>query len=142
MILLVEDNVDDVVFMKRAVSNSGIRQTMNVATDGETAIDWLGGTGMYADRRKFPLPSLIFLDLKMPGKSGLDVLAWIRSQDRLKNLLVLILTTSREDRDVDRAYGLGANSFLVKPGDLTELSELMDRVKRYWLENPQLVVSR
>lgn len=140
MILLVEDNADDVVFMKRAISNSGIREQMGVASDGETAIGWLGGSGKYGDRNRYPLPSLVFLDLKMPGKSGLDVLKWIRSQDGLNTLLVLILTTSREDRDVDQAYRLGANSFLVKPGDLTGLNDLMDRVKRYWLENPQLVI--
>ena len=141
MILLVEDNTDDVVFMKRALLHSGIRQQMSVVSDGETAMDWLGGAGEYADRSRFPLPSLVFLDLKMPGKSGLDVLEWIRSQESLRTLLVLILTTSREDRDVDRAYRLGANSFLVKPGNLTGLNDLMDRVKRYWLENPQLVIS-
>lgn len=142
MILLVEDNMDDVLFMKRAVANSGIRQPLNVASNGDTAIEWLGGEGEYADRKEYPFPSLVFLDLKMPGTSGFDVLSWIRSQDRLKALLVLILSTSREDRDVSQAYRLGANSFLVKPGDIGGLNDLMGRVKNYWLENPQLAVSK
>lgn len=142
MILLIEDNPDDILFMKRALSHLGIDREMTVVESGEQAIAYLGGEGEYADRTKHPIPSLVFLDLKMPGKSGFDVLSWIRSQEELKTLLVLILSTSREDRDVDQAYRLGANSFLVKPGTLDGLDQLMIRVQNYWLKNPQLAIAR
>ena len=141
MILLIEDNLDDVLFMKRSLSHLGIADKMMVVESGEDAIAYLGGEGEYADREAHPMPVLIFLDLKMPGKSGFDVLSWIRSQEELKTLLVLVLSTSREDRDVDQAYRLGANSFLVKPGTLDGLDQLMSRVQTYWLQNPQLAIA-
>lgn len=141
MILLVEDNEDDIFFMQRAAKSSGIEATMVVAQNGQAAIDYLSGTGEYADRARFPYPTLIFLDLKMPLRSGLEVLEWIRTQPPLQTLLVLILTTSREESDVERAYRLGANSFLVKPPSIEELNDLMRLVKEYWLDNPQLAVA-
>lgn len=141
MILLVEDNEDDIFFMQRAVKSSGIEATMVVAQNGQAAIDYLSGTGEYADRARFPYPTLILLDLKMPLRSGLEVLEWIRTQPPLQTLLVLILTTSREESDVERAYRLGANSFLVKPPSIEELNDLMRLVKEYWLDNPQLAVA-
>lgn len=140
-ILLVEDNEDDVFFMQRAIRACGIEHHVEVVEDGQIAIDYFSGTGQYSDRQKFPLPFLIFLDLKMPRRPGLDVLQWIRAQPHLKTLLVLILTTSREDSDVQRAYELGVNSFLVKPPGADQLKELVALVKAYWLENPQLALA-
>ena len=140
-ILLVEDNEDDVFFMQRAIRACGIEHHVQVAEDGQVAIDYLSGTGQYKDRQKFPLPFLIFLDLKMPRRSGLDVLQWIRTQPHLKTMLVLILTTSREDSDVQRAYELGVNSFLVKPPGADQLKDLVALIKSYWLENPQLALA-
>ena len=140
-ILLVEDNEDDVFFMQRAIRSCGIEHHVQVAEDGQVAIDYLSGTGQYKDRQKFPLPFLIFLDLKMPRRSGLDVLQWIRTQPHLKTMLVLILTTSREDSDVQRAYELGVNSFLVKPPGADQLKDLVALIKSYWLENPQLALA-
>jgi len=140
-ILLVEDNEDDVFFMQRAIRACGIDHHVQVAEDGQVAIDYLSGTGQYKDRQKFPLPFLIFLDLKMPRRSGLDVLQWIRTQPHLKTMLVLILTTSREDSDVQRAYELGVNSFLVKPPGADQLKDLVALIKSYWLENPQLALA-
>lgn len=140
-ILLVEDNEDDVFFMQRAIRACGIDLEVQVAEDGQVAIDYLKGTGQYGDRQKFPLPFLIFLDLKMPRRPGLEVLQWIRSSPHLKTMLVLILTTSREDSDVQRAYELGVNSFLVKPPGADQLKELVSLVKSYWLENPQLALA-
>jgi CheY-like chemotaxis protein len=141
VILLVEDNEDDVFFMQRAVKASGIEAPIHVAMHGQEAIDYLSGANGYADRTKHPLPTLVFLDLKMPHKSGLEVLAWIRAQPALQTLLVLILTTSREESDVRRAYCLGVNSFLVKPPNASQLTDLMKLVRSYWLENPQLAIS-
>lgn len=140
-ILLVEDNEDDVFFMQRAVKGCGITQAMQVVRDGQAAIDYLSGAGHYNDRAAHPLPFLVFLDLKMPNKGGLDVLKWIRGQPALQQLLVLILTTSREDSDVKRAYALGVNSFLVKTPNANQLNELIKPVKAYWLDNPQLAIA-
>ena len=140
VILLAEDNSDDVFFMQRAAKASGITQPLHVAPHGQAVIDYLEGAGEYADREKFPLPFLLFLDLKMPHRSGLEVLQWIRQQPQFQTLLVLILTTSREETDVQRAYRLGANSYLVKPPNASQLTELIRLVKAYWLDNPQLAI--
>lgn len=140
VILLAEDNEDDVFFMERAVKTCGITHPLRVVRDGQAVIDYLSGSSEYSDRTAFPLPFLIFLDLKMPNKSGLEVLNWIRSQAAWQQLLVLILTTSREESDVRRAYALGVNSFLVKPPNANQLNELIKLVKAYWLDNPQLAI--
>ncbi|HVS53325.1 MAG TPA: response regulator [Opitutaceae bacterium] len=140
-ILLAEDNEDDVFFMLRAAKASGITHPIHVAPHGRAVVDYLDGAGEFADREKHPLPFLVFLDLKMPHKSGLEVLEWIRQQFSLQTMLVLVLTTSREESDVQRAYRLGANSFLVKPPNASQLTELMRLVRAYWIENPQLAVS-
>ena len=141
VILLAEDNEDDVFFMQRAAKAAGIVHPIHVAPHGQAAIDYLNGTNGYADRQKFPLPFLVFLDLKMPHKSGLEVLEWIRQQPHLQTLLVQILTTSREESDVQRAYRLGVNSFLVKPPNAAQLTDLMRLIRSYWLENPLLAMS-
>lgn len=140
-ILLAEDNEDDVFFMQRAAKACGITHPIHVAPHGQAVIDYLDGNNGYADRVKYPLPFLVFLDLKMPHKSGLEVLAWIRTQPQLQTILVLILTTSREESDVQRAYRLGVNSFLVKPPNASQLTDLIKLVKLYWLDNPQLAFS-
>jgi CheY-like chemotaxis protein len=140
-ILLAEDNEDDVFFMQRAAKACGITHPIHVAPHGQAVIDYLAGVNGYADRTRHPLPFLVFLDLKMPHKSGLEVLAWIRSQPHLQTILVLILTTSREESDVQRAYRLGVNSFLVKPPNASQLTDLIKLVKLYWLDNPQLAFS-
>ena len=140
-ILLAEDNDDDVFFMKRAAKAASIFHSIQVASNGQVAIDYLAGNHAFADREEHPLPFLVFLDLKMPQKSGLDVLQWIRGQPHLQTMLVLILTTSREESDVQRAYRLGVNAFLVKPPDAVQLTELMKLVRAFWIENPQLAFS-
>ena len=142
VILLAEDNEDDVFFMQRAIKSAGIANTLRIVRDGQAAIDYLSGTAEFADREAFPVPSVVFIDLKMPVKSGLEVLEWIRSQPTLDRLVALVLTTSREESDVKRAYALGANSYLVKPPDLGQLCTLMGLIRGYWLENPQLVLAR
>jgi CheY-like chemotaxis protein len=114
-ILLVEDNDDDVFFMRRAVARSGIECSLQIARDGQQAIDYLEGRGQYADRDKYPLPTLVFLDLKLPYIHGFEVLTWIREQPHLKDLCILILTSSPEERDRQRAAQLNAKAFYVKP---------------------------
>ncbi|MEO6035484.1 MAG: response regulator [Verrucomicrobiota bacterium] len=101
---------------------------------GQEAVDYLAGVGKYEDRAKHPLPSLIFLDLKLPFKHGLEVLQWIREQPFLDLVLVIVLTSSSEQRDIQQAYRLGARSFLVKPPATEMFLELMLSLKSYWVK--------
>ncbi len=133
-ILLVEDSEDDVFLMKRALKEANILNPLQIAVHGQHAIDYLAGTGKYADRVQHPLPSLIFLDLKLPFKHGFEVLQWIREQPGLAAILVIVLTSSSEERDIQQAYRLGARSFLVKPPTPEMLVELMLSLKNYWVK--------
>jgi CheY-like chemotaxis protein len=134
LILLVEDNEDDVFLMERAIQGAGIRNPMVVVPDGQEAINYLSGAGKYGDRTKFPLPAVVFLDLKLPLKSGHEVLQWIREREELQNIVVVVLTSSNEPSDVRRAYALGANSYLVKPPTPEQLVDMAKSFKWYWLE--------
>ena len=133
-ILLVEDNEDDVFLMTRALKGAHIVNPLHSVDDGQQAIDYLAGNGPFADREKHPFPAIVFLDLKLPLKSGLEVLQWIRNQSQFENLIVLVLTSSNEPSDLKRAYSLGANSYLVKPPTAVQLLELAKAFKWYWLE--------
>lgn len=115
MILLVEDNEDDVFLMKRAIKEARLSIPVHVIMDGQEAVDYLAGNGKYADRTKYPLPCCVFLDLKLPYKSGFEVFSWMREQPELKDIGVTILTSSPEERDRQRAAQLGANGYWVKP---------------------------
>lgn len=132
-ILLVEDDQDDVFIMQRALRLGKIANPLQVVRDGQEALDYLAGTGRYADRSQYPLPFLIFLDLKMPYLSGFEVLAWLRQQPLLEGIVVVVLTGSAEARDQDRAYALGARTYLVKPPTAKVLHEIFDSLKSYWL---------
>jgi CheY-like chemotaxis protein len=132
-ILLVEDNENDVIFMKRMMRVAQVNCPLRVVTNGQEAIDYLAGTAKFADRAQFPLPTLVLLDLKLPQKSGLEVLHWIRHNPAHQTLVVLILSTSREPGDIERAYRLCANAYLVKPHDVGQLAELMKSIKAFWL---------
>ena len=131
-ILLVEDEPSDVFLMQRALKAAQIPNPLQVATDGQQAIDYLSGVGPCADRARFPIPSIIFLDLKLPYKNGFEVLEWIRSQPHLQLSLVMILTSSSEERDIAQGYKLGARTFLVKPPNAGMLTELMLSLKNFW----------
>lgn len=133
-ILLVEDNPDDVFFMQRACKTAGLENPMHVAEDGNQAIEYLSGAGKFEDRTEFPLPCLVLLDLKLPGKSGLEVLAWMRGQEEFTTRVVIVLTTSREPRDIHEAYRLGANAFLVKPTSPSQLADLVSAIKTFWID--------
>ena len=112
--LLVEDNEDDAYFMQRAFQDAGLNNRLCIVTNGDQAIDYIDGTGQFADRKQHPLPDLIFLDLKMPGRDGFDVLEWIRQEKGLKTP-VAVLTSSPEEMDRKRARELGADCYLLKP---------------------------
>ena len=134
-ILLVEDSPDDVFFLQRAFKRAEIKNPIQVAADGQQALDYLSGKGEFADRQKFPLPHLVLLDLKLPYVLGLDVLRWIRAQPKLQTTPVIILTSSSERSDLDRAYCLGANSFIVKPSDGERLFSFAKSFAEYWLKH-------
>ena len=139
-LLLIEDNEDDVFLMRRALKQAEIDNPLYVVRDGQQAVDYLAGNGEFNDRELYPFPALVFLDLKLPFKSGHDVLAWIRQEAELDELVVVILTSSDEPSDIDRAYKLGANSYLVKPPSLGQLRDLAKSFKWYWLEYNQFAV--
>ncbi|HHY86430.1 MAG TPA: response regulator [Verrucomicrobia bacterium] len=129
VILLVEDNEDDVFFLERAVKKAGITAPVHVARDGQQAIDYLSGTGQYGDRSLHPLPTIVFLDLKLPYVHGFDVLAWVRKHDALGALPIVVLTSSAEERDRTRAEELGCVAYLVKPAEPPALARLMQCLK-------------
>ena len=133
-LLLVEDNEDDVFLMKRALKGARVVNPLLVVEDGQQAVDYLGGAGKFADREQYPLPAVVFLDLKLPLLSGHDVLAWIRRQRELESVVVIVLTSSNEPSDLNRCYALGANSYVVKPPTPEQLEELAKAFKWYWLE--------
>ena len=124
-ILLVEDNPDDAFFMERALKDARLEFPLHRATDGQEAIDYLSGVGKFSDRLKYPLPAFVFLDLKLPYKSGFEVFSWIRQQPALRDSVVIILTSSAEPRDREMASKLGAHAYLVKPPAPQILSELL-----------------
>ncbi len=133
LFLVVEDNKDDVLLLRRAFQKAKVLNPVHIATGGEEAIAYLSGTGKYANRVEFPLPSLVLLDIKMPRIDGFEVLRWIRTQSGLSSLRVVMLTSSNEMRDVNTAYQLGANSFLIKPVDFERLVEISQALAGYWL---------
>ena len=133
-ILLVEDDPNDVLLIQRAFQKAGLRNALKVVRDGEQAIDYLSGKGNYSQRDRYPLPFLLLLDLKMPGTDGFEVLQWVRSEPNLKRLLVVVLTSSNLQADVDRAYESGANSYLVKPVEFDEMVNMIQRFEAYWTE--------
>ncbi|MDJ0726032.1 MAG: response regulator [Prochloraceae cyanobacterium] len=137
-ILLVEDNYNDVLLIKRAFRKAQINPPISIVSDGEEAIAYLSREGKYADSATYPFPLLILLDLKLPRRSGLEVLSWIRQQPKLKRLLVVILTSSAENSDLERAYDIGINSYLVKPVDFQDFVSLIQLIDAYWLKLNQM----
>lgn len=135
-ILLIEDSEDDIFVMKHALKKSGIQYPLQVVTDGEMALRYLGGEGDYVDRERFPIPFIIFLDLKLPYLNGFEVLSWIRKQRIFDTMVVVVLTGSAETKDHDKAYALGARSYLVKPPTPQCLNDLFNSLKSFWNATP------
>lgn len=132
-ILVVEDDENDVVLIGRAFRRGRLANPLRFVGDGEAARNYLAGTGEFADRDAHPLPVLVLLDLKLPRLSGLELLEWLRADGSLSGVPVVVLTSSRENRDLERAYALGANSYLVKPVAFEALLELVQAIDLYWL---------
>ena len=133
VILLVEDNPDDELLTLRALKKSGVRHEVVVAHDGVEALDYLFARGPYSARDPAVMPQLILLDLKLPRVDGLEVLRRLRSEERTRLLPVVILTSSREQRDMLDGYGLGANSYVRKPVDFEQFVSAVELLRRYWL---------
>ena len=133
-ILLAEDDPNDTLLIGRAFKKAGLGELLKSVDTGDAAINYLRGVDQYSDRSRYPLPFLLLLDLKMPGADGFEVLRWLRSQSDFKRLLVVVLTSSNLQADVDRAYELGANSYLVKPVEFSEMVNMIQRFEAYWAE--------
>jgi two-component system response regulator len=133
VILLVEDNADDELLTLRALKKNNIRNEVVVARDGSEALDYLFGTGIHAGRNLSVMPQIILLDLKLAKVDGFEVLDRVRSSEATKLLPVVILTTSNEDQDRIRGYGLGANSFVRKPVEFDKFIEAVRQLGLYWL---------
>ena len=133
VILLVEDNPDDEILTIRALNRNHIGNQVVVAHDGVEALDYLFGTGPYADRDVSLKPAVILLDLKLPRLNGLEVLRRLRGEALTKLLPVVVLTTSNEEQDVLDSYNLGCNSYIRKPVDFLQFSEAIRQLGMYWL---------
>jgi two-component system response regulator len=132
-ILLVEDNPDDAALALRALRKHNVPTTVVVARDGVEALDYLFGTGSYAGRDPQLLPRVILLDLKLPRMDGHDVLRELRAHERTRTIPVVMLTSSKEDRDLSMSYSLGVNSYICKPVNFSEFSEAVRQLGTYWL---------
>jgi CheY-like chemotaxis protein len=132
-ILWIEDDPDDVLLIGRAIRKAGLDQPA-LARDGREAVAYLSGSGAYVDRTVHPFPSLILLDLKLPRMSGFEVLQWIRQHEETSRIPVVMFTSSKEKSDIDRAYDLGANAYLLKSVDHDHLVEALHGLRAFWLE--------
>jgi CheY-like chemotaxis protein len=141
-VLLVEDNPADILLMQRVFQAETWRHiSLQILKNGNAALAYLEGEGEYGDRDRYPLPVLILLDWNLPGRSGAEILIWLKQQPILKRLPIIILSSSGEKNSVNRAYDLGANSYLVKPTGIAMLTALLNNLHTYWFrlsEKPTL----
>lgn len=133
-ILLVEDNPDDIELIKYAFDKAGIDRPLIVVQDGDAAVAYLEGDGSYTNRLHHPLPTLILLDIKLPKRSGFEVLGFVRHQATTRYTPVVMLTSSNQTDDIKRAYEIGANSYLIKPVRQDALIEMVRSLNMYWLD--------
>ena len=132
-ILLVEDNLRDVELTLRALKKRNLADHLAVVNDGVEALDFVFNRGQFAHPEARPLPRVVLLDLKLPKVDGLQVLKAIKSDERTRMVPVVVLTSSQQDPDIQTAYALGANSYVVKPVQFEAFQEVMDRLGLYWL---------
>lgn len=132
-VLLVEDDLNDIFLVKRAFKTARIPHPLHVVTDGQEAINYLRGEGKYADREAHPLPKLIVMDIKMPVRSGFEVLEWVKTERHpLRRIPIVIVSASDSPADINRAYELGANAYMVKPMDFRAVERLFESITQYW----------
>ena len=134
-ILLVEDDSGDARLLRRAFDKVGMNRTLVEVRNGDDAVSYLSGDGEYSDRQRHPPPEMILLDLKLPRRNGFEVLQWMRSgESQYRRTPVVVLSSSSESQDINRAYDLGANSYISKPHNTATMLELAETLKKYWLE--------
>ena len=133
-VLYVEDDSNDVLFMRRAWAKAGIRERLQTVSDGEEAIQYLSGQGPYLNRVEHPMPTLVLLDLKLPKVMGLDVLKWIRAEPSLAGLRVIVFSSSNRQVDRKAAAALGADAYLEKPNRLENWATVVQTLKTAWLD--------
>ncbi len=131
-ILVMEDDDNDAILLRRALKRLNVVNPVHIVADGEEGISYLMGIGKYADRASYPFPAFIVTDLKMPRKSGMEVLKWLSERGEMRLIPTLVLTSSKEDSDIAKAYGFGANSYMVKPADFRDLEKMMRLIHDYW----------
>jgi len=131
-VLLVEDDLNDIFLVKRAFKKAQIKNPLQVVTDGEEAIQYLRGEGKYANRQIYPWPKLIVMDIKMPRKTGFEVLEWVKHDGPLRRIPIVIVSSSNNPADINRAYELGANAYMVKPVDFRAVEHLFQSITQYW----------
>ena len=132
-VLLVEDDLNDIFLVKRAFKIAQIEIPLQVVTDGQEAINYLRGEGKYADREAHPLPKLIVMDIKMPRRTGFEVLEWVKGNGGpLRRIPIVIVSSSDNSSDVNRAYELGANAYMVKPMNFRAVEHLFNSITHYW----------
>lgn len=143
-ILLVEDEPSDATLITRAFEKAKVLNPVVHLKDGDEVLRYLAGKGKYTDRSKHPLPAVILLDLKLPGATGMQILQWMHVQGEIKRIPVVVLTADENPKTIDAAYDLGANSYLVKPGNAAEVARMVQTLQQYWIklnEPPQLVMT-
>ena len=137
-VLLVEDNADDISLFERAFGRTGFPQRLETVQSGDEAIAYLSGNGVYADRQQYPLPTLLLLDIKLPRKDGFEVLDWIRHHPKLAPLRVIMLTGSPRAEDVNRAYRMGANSYVSKPVSASAFTDFLAAIGTHWFQHSKM----
>lgn len=131
-ILLVEDDENDAMLVRMAFKKNNILNPVQWVKDGMEAVAYLNGEGEYADRKQYPFPEVLIVDLKMPRMSGLELLTWIRDHPEFRVIPTIIMTASRLDADIEKAYSLGANTYMVKPPSLDQLAKMVKVTHEYW----------
>ena len=133
LILIADDSDDDVLFLMRSFQRSGLVNPLFVVNDGTEVKAYLEGEGKFSNRDEYPLPTLLILDLKMPNLDGFETLRWIRQHPQFRAMRVVVLTNSGRLNDINKAYQLGANSFMVKPADKDQFFSISEAIKGYWM---------
>ena len=131
-ILAVEDSADEIFFLQKAFEQLGCGQRVHFARDGQEAVDYISGVGVYADRTRFPLPCVVMTDLKMPLVDGFQLITWLRKESSCKEIPTFVLTSSRLPEDFAKAYGCGASGYFVKPNAAHSLNTVIKEIEASW----------
>jgi CheY-like chemotaxis protein len=134
-VLVADDDPNDVFFLRRAFQKAGVSCPIVDVPDGEKAISYLTGAEAYGDRARYPMPSLLFLDLKMPKISGFEVLEWLQKHDGLHNMKIIVLSSSNLPSDMQKARSLGAHDYRVKPADIDDMINMVKDIASQWLNS-------